>query len=108
MVYVLNSFQHESNVRRFSFDGIDVERKRTPFTVRVDLGLIRKYEISLQELPLLCRYLLEGQTTDAKIQALTFTEAHMQGHAERRAASLRAAEEKRNRRKQPGDSGQPA
>ena len=95
MEYVLNSFHHESNIRKFVFDGIDADYKRTPFTVCVDLGLIRKYEISLQELPLLCRHLLEGQAAEAQIRVLTFTEADMQGHADRRAAALHAAEERR-------------
>ena len=108
MEYVLTSFHHESNIRKFLFDGIDVDRRRTPFTVCVDLGMIRKYEISLQELPLLCRYLLEGQAADAQIRALTFTEADMQGHADRRAAALRAGEERRGgHRKHPAGGGQP-
>lgn len=107
MDYVLTSFHHESNVRKFLFDGIDADRKRTPFTVCVDLGMIRKYEISLQELPLLCRHLLEGQPVDAQIRALTFTEADMRDHADRRAAALRAAEERKARRKSPDAGGQP-
>ena len=101
MEYVLTSFHHESNIRKFLFDGIDALRKRTPFTVCVDLGMIRKYEISLQELPLLCRYLLEGQAADAEIRVLTFTEADMQHHVDRRAAALRAAEERKAHRKHP-------
>jgi hypothetical protein len=108
MQYVLTSFQHESNIRTFSFDGIDAERKRTPFTVCVDLGLIRKYEISLQELPLLCCYLLGRQADDSPIRALTFTEAEMQGHADRRAAAVRLAEEKKSQRKHAAVGGQPA
>src|SRR6516162_8171425 len=101
MEYVLTSFHHESNIRKFLFDGIDADRRRTPFTVCVDLGMIRKYEISLQELPLLCRYLLEGQAVAAQIRILTFTEADMKGHADRRATALRAAEERRAHRKHP-------
>ena len=107
MQYVLTSFQHESNIRTFSFDGIDAERKRTPFTVCVDLGLIRKYEISLQELPLLCCYLLGRQADDSQIRALTFTEAEMQGHADRRAAAVRLTEERKSQRKHPAVGGQP-
>lgn len=95
MDYVLTSVHHESNVRKFSFDGIDADRGRTSFTVCVDLGVIRKYEIPLQELPLLCRYLLEGQAFDAQTRVVTFTEADMQGHADRRAAAKRAAVERR-------------
>ena len=108
MEYVLTSFQHESNIRMFSFDGIDVDHKRTPFTVCVDVGLIRKYEIPLQELPLLCRNLLEKQVTDPQIRALTFTEADMQGHADRRAMALRAAEERKARGKHAAGGAQSA
>jgi hypothetical protein len=107
MEYVLTSFHHESNIRKFVFDGIDADRKRTPFTVCVDLGAIRKYEISLQELPLLCRYLLEGQAVDAQIRVLTFSEADMQDHADRRAATLRMAQERRATAKHPAGGGQP-
>src|SRR5262249_11519993 len=99
MDYFLNSFHHESNIRTFLFDGIDADRRRTPFTVCADLGMIRKYEISLQELPLLCRYLLEGQAADTPLRALTFTEADMLAHAGRRAVALSAAKERRGRRK---------
>ena len=106
MEYVLTSFDHESNIRKFWFEGIDADRKRTPFMVCVDLGLIRKYEISLQELPLLCRYLLERQAADAQIRVLTFTEADMQGHADRRAATLRVDEERRTHRKGPAGGGE--
>jgi hypothetical protein len=107
MDYVLTSFHHESNIRKFLFDGIDSDRRRTPFTVCVDLGIIRKYEITLQELPLLCRYLLERQDVGTQIPDLTFTEAEMQSHADRRSAALRAAEEKRAHRKNAAAGGQP-
>jgi hypothetical protein len=101
MGYVMNSFHHESSIRKFLFDRIDADYRRTSFTVCVDLGMIRKYKISLQELPLLCRYLLEGQSADGQIRVLTFTEADMQGHADRRTAALRAAAERSAHRKRP-------
>jgi hypothetical protein len=102
MEYVLTGFNQDKNIRRFAFDGIGDDRRRTMFTVGVDISLIRKYEISLQELPLLCRHLLQGQTGGAEeTHILTFTEANMVDHANRRAAAQHAAEQRKVHRKPP-------
>src|SRR5579872_6382895 len=106
MQYVLTGFNHDSNIRQFAFDGIGSSRTRTRFNVCVDLSLIRKYEFSLQELPLLCRHLLEEQPDDSQARALTFSEQDMLGHANRRAAALHAALERRGHRKHPTGGGQ--
>jgi hypothetical protein len=101
--YVLTGFKQELDIRRFAFVGIDGDRTRTKFTVAVDISLIRKYAISLQELPLLCRHLLEVQAAAAPGRALTFTEADMIGHADRRAAAELAAEQRKVHRKFPSN-----
>jgi hypothetical protein len=103
MEYVLTGFKQSHNIRLFAFDGLSGDRgSRTRFTVGVDITLIRKYDISLQELPLLCRHLLEQQATDTG-QTLTFTEADMVGHADRRAAAQQVLEQRKAHRKPPSN-----
>jgi hypothetical protein len=100
MEYVLTGFQQDNNIRRYAFLGIAGDRTRTEFTVNVDLTLIRRYEISVQELPLLCRHLLEGQIVEPH-RNVTFTEDDMRGHANIRAADKLAAEQKKVHRRPP-------
>ena len=101
MEYVLTGFEQNQNIRLYAFDGIDGVRTRTRFTVSVDISLIRKYAISLQELPLLCRHLLEGQAAASPDRKFTYSEADMVGFTNRRAAAQQAAEERKVHRKPP-------
>jgi hypothetical protein len=100
MEYVLTGFQQDNNIRRYAFQGIAGDRTRVDFTVNVDLSLIRRYEISVQELPLLCRHLLEGQLPEQD-HTVTFTEDDMRGHASTRAAAQLAADQKKVHRRPP-------
>jgi hypothetical protein len=120
MQFVLVGFTQDAGFRVFAFEGIGEDRTRTKFTVRADLGLIRGYEIRVQELPLLCRGLLErvtqtaiessGQDTDqaAASQEHTwiYTEEEMRLHASGCAEVRDAAQRKKSMRKfglnQPG------
>ena len=81
MHFVLNGFSEERGFRVFEFHGIaaDHVRARKPFTVRADVALARRYGIRLQELPLLCRSVLERGHEG---RDLTYTEADMRLHAE--------------------------
>ncbi len=106
MEFVLAGFRQESNIRRFAFEGVTADRKqkRTEFFVGVDLTLIRKYSIPMQELPLLCRHLLAGLTdlTDVEHgQTLMFTEKDMVGYATKRVAAQAAADQKRKAHRRP-------
>ena len=105
MEYVLTGFNQDKNVRRFVFEGIGDDRRLTEFTVVVDISLIRRYAISLQELPLLCLRLLEEQAAVGQAQQLTFTEADMVGYANRRTAAQLAVEERKMHRKPPSHRG---
>jgi hypothetical protein len=58
----------------------------------VDLALIPGYGIRIQDLPLLCRELLQQRVESDEISALTFTEQDMRGLAERRATEREKAE----------------
>ena len=54
MQFVMTGFTQDIGFRVFAFEGIAGDGTRTPFTVRLDLALSRKYGIRIQELPLLC------------------------------------------------------
>jgi hypothetical protein len=102
MRFEFSGFEHDHNqIRQFGFDVIEADRKRTRFTVGVDLALIRKYDISVQELPLLCRCFLEGHAGDGLDRRLTFSEDEMIQYSNRRAVAVRsAADEKTSRRRE--------
>ena len=72
----LKGFSQAMEFRVFTFEVIAANQAITPFTVRVDLALARRYGIRLQELPLLCRAVLDGRG-DGEIRAFTFTEEDM-------------------------------
>jgi hypothetical protein len=121
MQFVLVGFTQDAGFRVFSFEGISENRTRTKFTVRTDLALIRGYEIRVQELPLLCRGLLERVTQSAADGAdqepgaaeralpertWIYTEEEMRLHASTCAEARDAAQRKKSMRKfglnQPG------
>ena len=104
MQFILTGFTQEREFRVFAFEGIAADRARTPFTVRADLSLSRTYGIRLQELPLMCRAILERReegTEEGETQnALTFTEDAMRIHASNcvAARALAALKKKAPRR----------
>jgi hypothetical protein len=79
MDFLLLGFKEGSGVRHFRFECVGPDHLRRTVVVDADMALARKYEIRMQELPLLCLRLLksinEGEITDA----ITFTEDHMIG-----------------------------
>jgi hypothetical protein len=95
MQYVLTGFSSDMGFRVFAFDAVDDDRVRTEYLVRADLTLVRKYGIKLQELPLLCRGVLEQRIFGSHHQStFTYTEAEMSIHADARmvaAEKLKAA-----------------
>lgn len=104
MQFLLTGFSQSANVRLYSFQGVTSNRMHLEFSVRVDLNLARLYAISPQELPLLCRKLLEGQPAVGEVGSLTFSERDMLGIAERRAEAQREAEQKSKNRRRPPSS----
>ncbi|MDX2153716.1 MAG: hypothetical protein SFV54_23435 [Bryobacteraceae bacterium] len=96
MQFTLIGFQQANSVRRFAFESVAEDRSRHTVVVSADLAVARRYQIQIQDLPLLCRRLLIG--CDAQTLLLgraTLTEAHM---ASVHRATLDAAEDKKNRR----------
>jgi hypothetical protein len=77
MVYIFTGFRQVNAVRQFAFDCVADDRSRTQVTVGADLALARKHFILLQDLPLLCRRLLETSDDSTRPERLTFTEDNM-------------------------------
>jgi hypothetical protein len=94
MQFSLTGFSQTANVRCYTFQGVTADHTHQEVTVGVDLNQLRQYDISLQELPLLCRRFLEEQSVAGKIDSLTFSELEMLGVASRRAEAKREAEQK--------------
>jgi hypothetical protein len=95
MQFNLMGFSQDVGVRVFSFERVEADRTRTPCTVRADLALIRGYGIRIQDLPLLCRGLLERHDEGTQPGTLTFTENEMRIHAINCVAARDAAALKR-------------
>lgn len=87
MALVLSGFRQFENVRRYFYDTDGPAQKRERFSVDADMDLVRRYRIPLQELPLLCRRLLEGR---AKLETIIFTEKEMMKYADAREAATAA------------------
>jgi hypothetical protein len=91
MQFVLIGFTQDRGYRVFAFDGISADRVRIAFTVRADLDLSRRYGIRQQELPLICREVLEHQGDGDRQHAVTFTEDAMKIHATTKAEQKASA-----------------
>jgi hypothetical protein len=101
MQFVLTGFTPDTGFRVFAFEGIAEDRSRTGFTVRTDLALIRRYGIQVQDLPLLCRGLLERRDETGGEHTFVYTEAEMRLHADQCAAEKDAAQRKKAARRPP-------
>lgn len=97
---LLGFVQTDKNIREFTFHRIGDSRKpRMEFSVCVDLTLLHKHKVPLQEVPLLCCLLLASRIEDEAITTLTFTEDDMRSRAAEREAEQ--AEAKLMKRKSP-------
>lgn len=92
--FLLAGFTQDADVRVFAFHRVEADRTHTTFTVSADLSLVRKYDIHLQELPLLCRKLLHRREDLEPGRALSFTEADMCRHQSAWAAMKQAGTKK--------------
>jgi len=98
MQFILTGFTQDMAFRVFAFERMGSDRVRTKVAVKADLAMTRRYGIQMQELPLLCRNLLERSDSGEGSQTLTFSEDDMCVHAKDRASAKEAAA---NRRKSP-------
>ena len=106
MHFILKGFSQVSEFRVFAFEGITADWTRSPFTVRTNLALTRQYRIRLQELPLLCRTVLERRHEGEDQHAFTFTEKDMRLYADGVTAREEAARRKKPRRRPPPNHGE--
>lgn len=95
MNFAFTGFFQDGGYRVFSYETLPKEHGRHKFWVRADLALARRNKIQVQELPLLCRAVLEDRGEVEGERTLTYTSAEMTLHANARAT----ADEKRKSRK---------
>jgi hypothetical protein len=98
--YILTGFSHTAGIRLYAFEGVG-DGRRVDYTVEVDLSLIPNYGIRIQDLPLLCRDLLQKRVESSEISVLTFTEHEMRAHAERLAAEREESARRKNTGRRP-------
>jgi hypothetical protein len=98
MQYLLSGFTENTGVRVFAFEGVTNDWVRTAYSVGADLALARKYGIRVQELPLLCRGVLDRRCEDDDRRAFTFTEGDMTLHADLVRAAIESQKKKAPRR----------
>jgi hypothetical protein len=91
----LTGFHQTNGIRYYVYQGQHDDGSSSEFTVGVEVRLLQKHGIGLQELPLLCRRLLEKQNPDASLRAVTFAEDLMKEQADQRAALKQAAQDKK-------------
>jgi len=101
MQFILTGFTQDREFRVFAFEGIAPDRVRTQFTVRADLVLSRHYGIRLQELPLMCRAVLEGREEGGQENAMTFGEEAMRLHETNCIAARALAAQKKKTFRRP-------
>jgi hypothetical protein len=101
MQFILTGFTQEMGFRVFAFEAVKGDRSRARYTVRADLGLIRKYGIRMQELPLLCRGVLDKCGEGEEQRALIFSEDDMQLRARDCELARELAKTKRAPRRPP-------
>ncbi len=89
--FFLTGFSQVAGTRVYAFEARG-DARRMEYTVEVDLALIPGYGIRIQELPLLCRELLQQRAEPDETSAFVFTEQRMRSHAERLATAREEAE----------------
>ena len=107
MQYMLKGFSETSGLRVFEFEGVAADRSRRNFTVSADMAASRRHGIRIQDLPLLCRAVLDGQEPvdplpeEGTTHAFTYTEEEMSLHASRVTAREAANKKRPPRRPAP-------
>jgi len=100
--FVLRGFTEELGFRVFAFERLGEDHVRTRCTVKADLVLVRRYGIRLQELPLMCRGILEQGDDSESMPSKIFSEDQMRVCANERAAAKEGAAHKRKTPRRPG------
>lgn len=104
--FVLVGFSEVSGCRVFEFEAIAADRTRRLITVTTDMAMARRYGIRLQELPLLCREVLERSSDVPAGQRYEYAESDMRSYADGVTAREAAAKQRKApRRPAPEHSG---
>lgn len=103
--FILRGFSHSMGARVFAFERVAADQSRVAVSVAADLNLTRRYGISLQELPLLCRAVLERSEEEPGRRAFVYTEEQMRLHSECVAARAEAVRQRKPPRKPAGEQG---
>jgi len=93
--FVLRGFSELVGTRVFTFEGVAADRTRSTFTVSANLAMTRRYGIRLQELPLLCRGVLEHSYDGGANHDVLYTEELMRVYADNITARDAAAKLRR-------------
>jgi hypothetical protein len=97
-------FSQVMGSRVFAFHGVAADRTRTLYTVRADIALAQRYGIRLQELPLLCRAVLERCSEGTENRAFSYSESDMCLYANSAMEREQSTKSKKSRRSSPGGS----
>jgi hypothetical protein len=82
MKFTMVGFRDLESVRTFTFEFMRTDRTRGNVIVDANLSAARRHRIMLQELPLLCRRLLDKLDTDEVPPThVSFSESNMVEHA---------------------------
>ena len=92
----MTGFSKIEESRVFPSHGSGKARTRHPFWVRPNLALTRRYGIPVQDLPLLCRNVLEQRDDSITDRIFTFTEAEMSRQRQVVKANQEKAAQKRS------------
>ncbi len=106
MQFSLTGFSQDKGFRVFAFEGSTADRTKTKFSVKTDLALIQRYGIRMQELPLLCKGLLDRRDEDDQQRTFVFTEKEMCLYANECARAREAALQKRKPPRRPSRTDQ--
>lgn len=101
MEFLMTGYKQQGGVRRYTFKGTTPETTSLEFAVETEIALLPRYGIGIQELPLMCRRLLEKDGPRDAGTVLVFTEELMREHAEHIASVRRAALDKRKPHRRP-------
>jgi hypothetical protein len=82
----INGFRQTGSLRHYLFQTVAADRVRHDVVVDADLNLMRHHGISIQEMPLLCRKLIEA-IEGVPPSRMIYSEQSMAGHARDRAAA---------------------
>ena len=93
-LFLLTGFTQAAGIRIYAFEG-RIDARRIDYTVEVDLALIPGYGIRIQDLPLLCRELLQQRAQPDEISSVVFTEQQMRSYAEKLAVARDEAEHRK-------------